>query len=143
MGGEIQGTQTFTYDIVPYSGGVPTTKLFRLGQRVNSPTRLVSLLPKEYKAADAGRLPSEYSFLKVDGDAVVTSVQRTDGKLQVRLFNPEDSKEKVIVKPSFKVTVVKSVTLDGRDDTRTSTSVSGGEVQMNVPGKRIATIRVE
>lgn len=143
IGGEIQGTHTFNYDIVPYSGGVPAVKLFHLGQRVNSPARLVSLLPREYKAVEAGKLPPEHSFLEVDGNAVVTSVQRIGGKLHVRFFNPEESKEKIVVKPSFKASSAKSLTLDGRDDSRTTASIKNGSVELQVPAKRIATMSVE
>ena len=142
-GGQIQGPLTFRYCIVPYSGGVPAAKLFRLGQRVNSPTHTVCLGPGEYKSLNAGKLPAEYSFLNVAGNAVVTSVQRNGGALHVRLFNPGESREKIVVQPSFKPATVKSLTLDGRDDTRTSAAVSGGAVELTVPGKRIATVRVE
>ena len=36
-------------------------------------------------------MPSEGSYLGVDGDAVVTSVQLVGEGLEVRLFNPADS----------------------------------------------------
>ena len=143
-GGQILGTHTFRYDIVPYTGNAPAKRLFLLGQRVNGPMRLVELTPADIKAAkNTGALPGIHSFLTVAGNAVVTSVHRENSALLVRLFNPGSARERVTLKPSVAVKTARSITLDGREDSKTTVTVSGGGVELLVPGKRIITVRME
>jgi alpha-mannosidase/mannosylglycerate hydrolase len=143
-GGQILGPHTFRYDIVAYAGTAPVKRLFLLGTRVNGPVRHVELTSADIKAAKKpGTLTASGSFLTVSGNAVVTSVQRVNGALLVRLFNPGSARERITLKPSVPVTSAKSVTLDGGEDIKTSVTVSGGGVELLVPGKRIATVRME
>jgi len=143
-GGQILGPQSFRYDIVPYSGTAPVKRLFLAGQRVNGPLRQVELTTADIKASKAkGTLPTSRSFMTLAGNAVVTSVRKSDGSLMVRLFNPGTARERVTLKPASPVKSAKSVTLDGRDDAKTPVTVSGGTVELQVPGKRIVTVRME
>ncbi len=139
-GGQILGDHTFRYWIVPYAGAIPAANLCRQGQRVNAPARVVDLMPHEFTVPERGALPSEQSFLHVRGNTVVTSVQRTPEGLLVRLFNPGEARERVVLRPEYPLSGAKSVTLDGRDDTRTAVSVSGESASLLVPGKRVATV---
>jgi alpha-mannosidase/mannosylglycerate hydrolase len=142
-GGQILGTHTFRYWIVPYSGAVPAAKLCRLGQRVNAPARMTDLMPYEYSTPEGGKLPPEGSFLQVSGNPVVTSVQKTEKGLLVRFFNPGETGERVTVKPGFPLSAARSVTLDNRTDTRSAVSLRGETAEVTVPGKRIATVILE
>ncbi|MBN1292808.1 MAG: glycoside hydrolase family 38 [Candidatus Latescibacteria bacterium] len=141
-GGQIQGTHTFNYDIVPVVGEIPVNKLFLLGQRVNRPVQVVDILPIDAaKKSGAKTLPRELSFLNVEGKAVVTSVQRDNDHLLVRLFNPHGTTEKVTLELQNAPVNAKCVALDGRDDTKTTVLSQGKVTEVLVPPKRIATIR--
>ena len=143
-GGQIQGTHTFRYDIVPVDGEIPINRLFHLGQRVNTPVRLTDIFPRDIRNSEQSeKLPREHSFLKADGDIVVTSIQRQGDSMLVRLFNPHETTEKISLDPAASYTEVRCVTLDGRDDSK-STVLSRGEMtELLIPPKRIATVIFE
>ena len=143
-GGQVQGKHTFRYFIVPFAEEVPVGKLFLFGQRVNIPVRSIDLLPVELDdSTSAGQLPRIHSFLSVDGKAVVTSVQRQDGKLAVRLFNPHGTTGEVTLRIPGGSSGARCITLDGRDDTKTTVvSSSNGVTELLVPPKRIATVLI-
>ena len=68
-GGQIQGNHTFRYDVIPFSGDVPATRLFLFGQRVNGAVLTVYHLSVELEhATGVGELPSSDSYLSVEGD---------------------------------------------------------------------------
>lgn len=143
MGGQIQGTHVFRYDIATYAGDVPRKKLFLQGQRILSPVRQVDLLPIELQQAGelATKVPPRQSFLKVDGEVVVTSVQRQADSLLVRLFNPTETKSKASIAAPAPFASVRVVTLDVHEDSATTGKIgSGGGVDITVPPKRIATL---
>jgi alpha-mannosidase/mannosylglycerate hydrolase len=144
MGGEIQGTHTFRYNIVPFAQTVPVKKLSVLGQRVNDPVRLVDLLQRDLD--EPGRkasLPREHSFLKFAGNPVVSSVQFESGKMLVRLFNPLGTVEKAIITLSREPAGAKCITLDGREDNRSVTCLAGENIEVTIPQKRICTVVIE
>ncbi|HUU29890.1 MAG TPA: glycoside hydrolase family 38 C-terminal domain-containing protein [archaeon] len=143
-GGQIQGKLVFRYDIVPVAQKIPVNRLFVLGQRVNGPTRVIDLLHRDLQLAGrAGALPRELSFLKVTGNAVFTSVQLDSNKMSVRLFNPHGTKEKITITLSTRPGGAKCVTLDGRDDTRSSAQLAGNAIEVSIPAKRISTVVIE
>jgi len=143
-GGQIQGKLTFTYDIVPIAGEIPVHKLFLLGQRVNVPVRTVDILPVDREQSKlVYTLPCEHSFLTVEGNAVVTSVQHANGKIQVRLFNPSGGTEKIMFKPAVAWTGARCITLDGRNDTKSTVLPSKNRIEVLIPPKRITTVAVE
>ena len=123
---------------MPISGKIPINRLFLLGQRVNVPVRTVNL-----SSGGSGTLPREHSFLKVEGKAVVTSIQRKDDKIQVRLFNPHTTKEKIEIKPSTAYKGAKCLTLSGLDDKKTKAVSTGDAIEAVIPGKRITTVVIE
>jgi alpha-mannosidase/mannosylglycerate hydrolase len=143
MGGQIQGTHVFRYDIEPFTGAAPRKKLCLQSQRIGSVVRQVDLLPAEiahYKSTTM--LPAEQSFLSVDGDVVVTSVQRQDGALAVRLFNPTATPSKAKVETPEGIKSIRSVTLEGKEDTATRAKLAGRAAEVTVPAKRIATLLI-
>ena len=144
MGGQIQGTHMFRYDIEPFVGSVPRKKFCIQGQRVHSTVRQVDLLPIELAQIKAPKkIPPEQSFLKVEGDAVVTAIQRQDRKLQIRLFNPNSTAVSVRVSLPERLTAICSVTLEGVPDAVTDVTLADGAAKVELPGKRIATLLVE
>ena len=147
MGGQIQGTHVFRYDLRPYAGETPRASLFRQGQRILWPVRQVDLLPVEQAEAgsgdggDGGTLPPEQSFLRVDGDVVVTSVQQHDnGGLLVRLFNPTDGPVVARIASPGTWSAVRALALDSRDDTISKPKLAAGRAELTLPANRIATL---
>ena len=144
-GGQETGTLTFRYWIVPFEGAAPVERLFRFGQRILSPVRTAEAAPAGHEPpGDCTTLPPERSFLALEGNAVVTSVQRYGDGITVRFFNPHERTEQIkLVRPE-PIKYVSCVTLDGRPDISTTVvTVDGGSVELHVPAKRIATITVE
>jgi len=144
-GGQIQGRHTFSYNIVPVAGAIPVNRLYVLGQRVNSTVRSVDILPKDLELATRrGALPREHSFLKSSTGAVCTSIQRQSaGSWLVRLFNPHPTSRKVTLAPAGAPGSARCVSLDGRDDTRSVARLTGNQIEISLPPKRISTVVIE
>jgi alpha-mannosidase/mannosylglycerate hydrolase len=140
LGGEIQGMHRFKFDIVPFGNRVPVRTLFVLGQRVNRPIRQVDLLPVEKATTDVPTLPRQGSFLGVSGDAIVTSIQKTDGGLLVRLFNPYPQASRAVIAGKKPFVSVKCQTLNGAADRFCTAEVRDGVVLAHLSAKRIATL---
>ncbi len=144
MGGQIQGTHVFRYDLRPYTGALPRASLCRQGQRILGAVRQVDLLPMDQQALAPAtgkkELPGEQSFLKVDGDVVVTSVQRQDDSLLLRLFNPGDGSASVKIGGLTKFSSANAVTLDGRADAAIAVKLGNSIADLTVPARRIATV---
>jgi alpha-mannosidase len=136
IGGQIQGTHIFRYDLVPFSGQIPVTKLFIQGQRINSPVRQTTLHPADLATAPTKRLPRSYSFAAADGDAVVTSIQRQDNSRVMRVFNPLNQSVKTKLGSAK---AVRSVSLDGQDEKQTMVERVGEDFVAKIGRKRIAT----
>jgi alpha-mannosidase/mannosylglycerate hydrolase len=87
--GQLLGTMTFRYWIVPLTGEPDCSRLCRLGQQLAAGVRDVQLRPQDIALhRGSTNLPSTASFMEVDDPAVVTSVRRVEGALEVRMFNP-------------------------------------------------------
>jgi alpha-mannosidase len=143
-GGQILGKHTFRYDILPFNADAPRKKLSLLGQRVNAPIRTADALPIELeKAPSLASLPREKSFLKVDGDAVVTSIQRDNGKLLARLFNPHDKPATLRIFRDGNSQKMEAVTLDGKADEQIRIKATSASIEAQLRGKGIATLRID
>jgi hypothetical protein len=143
-GGQVQGTLSFRYDIVPLSGPIPVSRLYTLGQRVNGPVRSVALLRRDLAASPgAATLPRERSFLRVEGEAVVSAVQPGERGLTVRLFNPGAAPARATLALPSRPSSARCVTLDGRDDPRSTARLAGESVEVSLPAKRITTVAIE
>jgi alpha-mannosidase/mannosylglycerate hydrolase len=143
LGGEIVGKHVFRYDVVPFKGEAPRKRLSLLGQRVNGPVKQVDLLPVELGQAKVEKvLPRENSFLRVEGEVVVTSVQREGEALQVRAFNPSGKGTMVKVTPGFKPSQATALILNGQADPVTKVRLVGASAEVELRAKRIATIAV-
>ena len=107
--------------------------------------RQVDFLPVELEHLPPARvkLPAEQSFLRVDGEVVVTSVQQSDGKLLVRLFNPGERGAAAKVSTPAPLTSVRSVTLEGKDDSTSGVKLAKGAAEVSLPPKRITTLILE
>ena len=143
-GGQILGKLAFRYSIVPFSGEIPATGFFLLGQRVNGPVRVSVPTETELTASDVvERMPRTQSFLHVEGGVVVSSVQRREGKLSVRLFNPGRVIERISVRPDCGAKKATCVTMGGASDTVSTAIILDGSAAITIPPKRIATVVLE
>jgi len=87
--GQLLGDWTFRYWIVPLVAEPDVVRLSLLGQRLAAGLRSVQYSAEDVALYPAPRtLPLEASLILLHGDAVLTSVRRVDGALEVRLFNP-------------------------------------------------------
>jgi len=138
-GGQVQGDHIFRYDLIPFAGGVPVKKLFLLGQRVNGPVREVALHPSDLQTTTTEQLPRSKSFASLEGDVVVTSIQRHELGQLIRLFNP-------LSRPATaklgKMKSARSVTFEGRADDQTKIAQRGHGLEATIGPKRIATLLV-
>ena len=140
LGGEIQGKQAFRYDIVPFKGEVPRKRLFTLGQRVNMPVRQIDLLSQDLPTTLATEsLPRAHSFLKLEGDVVVTALQQAEGVTEIRFFNPMPTAEKVTLPAKES----RAVMLDDQTDKSIEVKATTNNVVAHVPSKKIVTLRLK
>jgi len=143
-GGQVQGSHTFRYDIVPFAAEVPVSHLYLLGQRVNGAVRLAALSPRDLKGPiPEAKLPAEHSFLETGGRAVFSSIRRDNGRTLLRFFNPYPTREKLTLCPAVKPGTAQCVTLGGRADPLTSVVLHDGVIEVSLPPKRIATLVLE
>ncbi|HEX7009183.1 MAG TPA: glycoside hydrolase family 38 C-terminal domain-containing protein, partial [Phycisphaeraceae bacterium] len=90
-GGQLQGPLRFRCWLTPLTGSVPAVELCRLGQRISAGLRAVAV---DGASADADRnitLPATMSFLRVRGDAVLSSCRFFEDAIRLRLYNPTSS----------------------------------------------------
>jgi hypothetical protein len=87
--GQVQGVLGFRYWLVPLTGEPDRVEMCELGQVISSGLRVVQLRPADIAnyALDPS-LPPRAGFLKLEGQAVLTSARREANTLEVRLFNP-------------------------------------------------------
>ncbi len=143
-GGQIQGTHTFHYELAPFAGKVPARRLFLAARQVSGAVRTADVLARDLAWREGGPvLPREQSFLALEGNAVVTSIQYEGNALTVRLFNPGATTERIALRTLQAPAAVRCVTLAGEPDSRTAAAVEGGLVRLTLPAKRIATVVIE
>lgn len=94
-------------------------------------------------------LPSSAGFIRVEGNAVMTSLRPSvkDGNLTViRLFNPCESEQSVTaaVDGIYELKKAEAVRIDEEEkDVRTEISVSGNRISFRMSAKQIVTLRLE
>jgi hypothetical protein len=142
MGGQIQGKHMFRFDIVPFKRLAPVKRLFLLGQRVNTPTRQVSLTSADFVPTDpSGTLPREQSLLNVAGEVVVTSLRKAGDAVELRAFNPTDLKQELSINGGM-LTQAEPVTLEGKADERVPVKSKTDLLTATLPPRRIVTLRL-
>ena len=145
-GGQIQGTHTFAFRIVPLTGAPDVTRLCRMGQQLAAGLRVVRRDHRDlHGPATVQRpertLPPRHGFLQVSGDVVVTAVQhaRREEGPSVRMFNPTDRATQVRVAPARAPAKAQLVNLEGAaGDTL---PVKDGAVPLEVRPRQIVTVR--
>ncbi len=144
-GGQIQGTHEFAYWIVPFdpsNGGVPRTRLCRLGQQLAAPPRAVQVEPRDVGTA-VPTLPPSHSFLRLSpGRAVVTAVhcQGDAEGLIVRMFNPTGQAIEDAIELSHEIQSAERIDLEGKS--REQLKPAGNRVRVHLGPKQIVTVRI-
>ena len=140
-GGQVLGTHTFRYDIVPFAGATPTKRLFILGQRLHSTVRQASIAkPIVAPVPAAARLPRSKSFAKVTGEAIVTSLQRSGSARLLRVFNPTEREQSIAV---AEVAAVEAVQMNGKSAALVRIKLDHENANVTIKPKQILQMRVE
>lgn len=87
--GQLQGSLTFRYWIVPLASEPDLTNLCEAGQRLAGGLQVVQLSALDCRQhRRSPELPPQASFLTLEGKLVLTSLRQVDDGLEVRFFNP-------------------------------------------------------
>jgi len=88
-GGQEKGQLTFKYWILPIKGNPDRTRLCELGQEVSNGFKFAQMQPDDIPIyQNETPLPAQASFIRLEGPAVISSLQMIDGHLEIRIFNP-------------------------------------------------------
>jgi alpha-mannosidase len=142
-GGQLQGTMTFRYWIIPLVGQVDAIRLCQLGQQIAAGLRTVQLNSQDLAMLRTGEnLPTLASFFRVEGPAILTSLRRTNIGLEARLFNPTKNVVEAILHLDRQLPFqnVESVNFESRPISN-SHVVTEGMYRCLLQAKQIVTLR--
>ena len=89
LGGQCLGKMTFHYRIMPLTGRPEPARLCWMGQQISAGLRAVQLSERDVVIHQVDKvLPPTASFLRVEGQVVVSSLRQVDEAMEIRLFNP-------------------------------------------------------
>ncbi|MHB1458957.1 MAG: glycosyl hydrolase-related protein, partial [Armatimonadota bacterium] len=133
--GQLLGKHTFRYAIHPHAGDWESAMVWEQAWGHNLPLRTMQTTIHD------GTLPTEDSYLNVDGATVVVStMKKADGadKIVTRVFNigdtaADDCTIEVANTGTTVFTNLNEEILDGK-------AVGDGSVTINIPAKRIITL---
>ncbi|HMQ29350.1 MAG TPA: glycoside hydrolase family 38 C-terminal domain-containing protein [Chloroflexaceae bacterium] len=141
-GGQLLGeTLRFRYWLVPLAGEPDRARLCRLGQQLAAGVRASQVAGGPEGSKDASALAASASFLRVEGPAVLTSVELAGDELELRLFNPEDTEARARLDVPARFTKARRVNLEG-DSLGPEERVAGGSVMLTLKKKEIVTLRL-
>ncbi|MCJ7702054.1 MAG: hypothetical protein MUO62_10755 [Anaerolineales bacterium] len=88
-GGQEKGRLEFKYWVLPIQGNPDRTKLCELGQQVSNGFGFAQMQSDDIPIyLNDPKLPVQASFLRLEGPAVISSLQLVNDSMEVRLFNP-------------------------------------------------------
>jgi alpha-mannosidase/mannosylglycerate hydrolase len=146
--GQLLGTLTFRYWIVPLAGQPDRTRLCELGQQIAAGLRDVQLRSQDialHRGVDT--LPPTAGFFCVDGSAVVTSARQVGEGLEVRMFNPADEPTRTAIQLTEPLKSAKRPTHAQRVDFESNPlepaqALDGGAFSLSLKPKQIVTVRL-
>ena len=156
--GQLQGDLRFRYWIAPLAGEPDRAALCQLGQRLEGGLRAVYLAPddiiqQKVQSGDpygdpewrATVLPPTAGFLEVSGPAVVTSLRQSDAGLELRMFNPDATAGRAVIKlgdwPGAAPTQAQPVNFEGQPVGR-PIPFADGRLSLKLGAKKIVTLRL-
>ena len=143
--GQLRGPLRFRYWIVPLTGEPDRARMCSWGQHLAAGVRSVQLGPVDQRIYRAGvaDLPPEARFLRVEGPAVLTSMRHVEGGLELRLFNPSDTRVEASLglSPLLSFTRFQPVNLESLPSGEEGALVDG-EAAIPMEPKQIVTLRL-
>ncbi len=151
--GQMRGPLSFHYCLVPLAGAPDRTLLCGLGQRISTGLRVVQLRKEDIEIyRGKNKLKATAGFLRIEGQAVVSSVRRTgsaaSGGVEVRMFNP--GAETISVKmdagalagPGKRGGEAERVDFESRLIEKLG-SATAGKLKVALKAKQIVTVRIK
>jgi len=144
--GQLLGhTLEFQYRIVPFSGTLDTSVLFDIAQELSGKIRSVSLNAKDVELKRCkNSLPVSASLMSIEGGGILTSLRQVDEDIEIRMFNPGDTAEDIVVKvhPSLSTRKSHAVDFESRD-AATFPSLRNDELRFSLAKRKIVTIQMK
>jgi mannosylglycerate hydrolase len=133
-GAQCLGSHEFRFAFVPRATPPVPRELYSLARGFLSPPRIIS------PCGGDGRLPATRSFLRVDGESVLSAVKIADDgvRISLRVFNPNATEDRVTVTVPDSTTAVHLADLEERDGP--SCRIDNGRVHVTLGPHRIQTI---
>jgi len=96
-GGQIPGTHTIKLALMPFTGSVPASELYRVAQALAAPVRSVYLDAQDLKEIKTRVRPAEVPA--ITGDVVLSAQYREGDRWVLRVFNPAAKPQPVTLSP--------------------------------------------
>jgi alpha-mannosidase/mannosylglycerate hydrolase len=147
--GQLLGRELeFRWRIVPLRGKPDVVALSRHGQQLAADElRLEQFTLADLDPADRLQptLPATGSLLSIEGAVVVTSLrQRHDGATELRAFNPTDSTSTLRIVPgALRPKHATPTDFEGNPIAATVAASKDGAIELDVPARKIVTLRLE
>lgn len=141
--GQLQGTLTFDYLLMPLVGAVDRRRLCETALLLGPAVRTIQLDAQDLRrlrAEQPGRLSPTGSLVRVEGSAVLTSARFVGSAFELRLFNPETVEQETAVElPAFanQALEVSRVNFESRPEAD-ATNLTGA-LRVRLRPKEIAT----
>jgi len=144
--GQLQKQLTFNYLLIPLTGTIDRVRMFKEAQRLGYGIKTVQVSQPEIDLlASGGNLPANDGLLELS-DAVLTSVSKFNDKVEVRFFNPNESKSDAVLKLSKQhLAQFKSackVDNDGNPKDK-PISITNGKVKIQILPKEVITLELK
>ncbi|QDU71425.1 glycoside hydrolase family 38 N-terminal domain-containing protein [Mucisphaera calidilacus] len=144
--GQIPGPVTLTYAIAPLPATVNRKRLFDIAEDLNTGQRVCTVMhddrPHLLDGMPEPKLPATSGLVQIDGPAVLTAARRLDDKLELRLFNPEETPVDTTIKldPAWKQAT--PVDFEGNPADK-PVSLADGQARVTLERKKILTLHLE
>ncbi len=142
-GGLLLGDYTFHYRLIPLTGKPDRIKMFGKAQRVAAGLQVIQLRDADIQLHRTDKvMPVTQSFMRIDGDVVMTSAHMVDSGLEVRLFNPTDATAAASVQLAEELGFSQHclVDLDGNELTAAE-NLADNRATFDIAPKKIVTMR--
>lgn len=143
--GLLLGDYTFHYRIVPLTGEPDRVRMFDKAQRVAAGLQAIQLRDADVQLHRTSKLmPPEHSFMRVEGDVVVSSAHMVEGGFEVRLFNPTMQTAAATIRLASDLGFSSYCLVDFESNALTTTEkLVDDAASFDVATKKIVTVRFE
>lgn len=143
-GGQMRGSLTFRYAIVPLAGAPDRTRLSELGQQLAAGLRTVQQRTADitiYRGKPT--VPATAGLLRLEGPALISSLRQLGSGIEVRLHNPHLRRitAKLILGPAIAKTKSARLT-DYEGNPLSNLRLVRGRLAISLKPKQIVTVRL-